>query len=111
MVDQVEGSRSPKDAPGRKERRVAYTLIWALLFSLSVLIALAGFIVNIYDYSWNTGEPLGVDPDALLVARLIFYAAISINMLSMVVARTTSTRISSLVLGFAVIVRLVSFPG
>lgn len=110
MVDQVEGNHSPKDASGRKAWRGACTLICSLLFSLSVLLTLVGLIINVYDYSWNTGEPLGVDPDALLVARLIFHAAISVNMLSMAAARKTSMRITSLVLGFAVIAQLVSLP-
>ncbi|MDP9843695.1 hypothetical protein [Streptosporangium lutulentum] len=111
MVDQVEGSYSSKDVPGGEAKHAARTLVWALLFSLSVLISLVGFLIDVYDYSWNTGESLGVDSDALLVARLIFYTAISINMLSMVIARTTSMRIASLVLGVAVIARLVSLPG
>ncbi|MGW0589432.1 hypothetical protein [Streptosporangium sp. NPDC002607] len=111
MVNQIKGDHPQKGAPGREARRVACTLIWALLFSLSVLIALMGFIVNVYDYSWNTGEPIGVDPDALLVAQLILYTAISMDMLSMLVARKISMRIASLVLGFAVVTRLVSLPG
>ncbi|MFI6449991.1 hypothetical protein ACIBF6_00405 [Streptosporangium amethystogenes] len=110
MVNQVKGNHSPKDASSREARRVACTLIWALLFSLSVLITLVGFIVNVYDYSWNTGEIMGVDPDALLVARLISYTAISMDMLSMLTARTISMRIASVVLGFAVIAQLVSLP-
>ncbi|GAA3441920.1 hypothetical protein [Planomonospora venezuelensis] len=110
MDNQGGSDPAPKDAFGWEVERMAGTASWIVLFSLSILVTLAGFLINVYDYSWNTGEPMGVDRDALIVARFIFYIAISLNMISMVVANATSKRILSLVLGFAAIARLVFLP-